>query len=472
MKNVKIISLLIVTIFLNSCGDEFLSPTPLSFVGGDSFFKSEKELNTAVIDMYDAIQGINSFSSGDNHGIQIEFQLTEMRSDNTKTKSQEGEQAEIESYNIEATNGVVADYYSSFYNVIYRANVVLLNLDVATNENRAAIEGEAKFVRAYAYFNLVRLFGDIPLVDRVISPEDEEISFTRVSTTSIYALIVSDLENAVSSLDNSYINRASKAGAETLLAKVHLTLGSYSTARTLLESVMGSGYSLESNFVDVFYKEGNDEVIFAVGFTPDNANDSQNFSAEWLNAVGRTSGINYVTDEARAALDALGGDRTTFSYRQDVAQPTHYQVVKYLPNGDADLGIQATSNNPTQAGNDWIVLRYADVLLMHVESILAGGALTADAAAIASFQSTRDRAGLNTPVVSVSKQDLLDERRVELAFENHRLFDLIGFGVAESVLGNFATNNGYSFSATDLLLPIPESEIGLSSGALTQNPGY
>ena len=213
-------------------------------------------------------------------------------------------------------------------------------------------------------------------------------------------------------------------------------------------------------------------MIFAVGFTPDNANDSQNFSAEWLNAVGRTSGINYVTDEARAALDALGGDRTTFSYRQDVAQPTHYQVVKYLPNGDADLGIQATSNNPTQAGNDWIVLRYADVLLMHVESILAGGALTADAAAIASFQSTRDRAGLNTPVVSVSKQDLLDERRVELAFENHRLFDLIRFGVAESVLGNFATNNGYSFSATDLLLPIPESEIGLSSGALTQNPGY
>jgi len=84
----------------------------------------------------------------------------------------------------------------------------------------------------------------------------------------------------------------------------------------------------------------------------------------------------------------------------------------------------------------------------------------------------RDRAGLTDAVTTISKEDLLDERRVELAFENQRMFDLIRFGVATQVLGDFAADNGYTFSATDLLLPIPQAEIGLSNGMLEQNPGY
>jgi len=468
--NILLVLILAATIF--SCSDEFLAPVPISFVGGDSFFVSEDELETALIDMYDGIQGVNSTNANQNHAIQVEFQLTEMRSDNTRTKASEGEQAQFERFEIEATNGVVADYYRSFYNVIFRANVVLDNLGVASEANAGAFEGEAKFVRAYAYFNLVRLYGDIPLVDRIISPTDEDLAFTRVPTTQVYELIVSDLEVAVANLDNAYKNRASKAAAETLLAKVHLTLGNHSTAQALLESVMASGFSLEPNFQDVFYSEGNDEVIFAIGFIGDNAQDSQNFSAEWLNAVGRTSGINYLTDEAKLAIDAMGGNRTPYSYRIDVEQPTQHQVVKYLPNGDDNLGIAPTAGDPTLAGNDWIVLRYSDVLLMHVEAIMAGGSSTGDAAAIASFQAVRDRAGLTDPVSNISLQNLLDERRVELAFENHRLFDLIRLGVAENVLGDFAADNGYNFSAADLLLPIPESEIGLSKGRMSQNPGY
>ena len=384
-KNILIVTALISATFFG-CSDEFLEPDPISFVSGDSFFASEDELTTAIIDMYDGIQGINSTNANENHGIQVEFQLTEMRSDNTRTKASEGEQAQFERFDVAATNGVVADYYRSFYNVIFRANVVLANLGVASAANAPAFEGEAKFVRAYAYFNLVRLYGDIPLVDRVISPSEEDVAFTRVATSEVYSLIVSDLQTAVATLDNSYKNRASKAAAETLLAKVYLNQGLYAEARALLESVMSSGYALEANFQDVFYNEGNDEVIFAIGFVPDNAEDSQNFSAEWLNAVGRTSGINYLTDEAKAFLDENGGDRTSYSYRIDIEQPTQHQVVKYLPDGDDNLGIAATSNDPTLAGNDWIVLRYADVLLLHVESIMAGGTSTGDAAAVASFR--------------------------------------------------------------------------------------
>ena len=147
-------------------------------------------------------------------------------------------------------------------------------------------------------------------------------------------------------------------------------------------------------------------------------------------------------------------------------------MVKYLPNGDAALGIPAVSIDARKGGNDWIVIRYADVLLMHVEAIMAGGNSTSVQAALDSFQLIRDRAGLTTPVLSISKQDLLDERRVELAFENHRFFDLIRFGEAQNVLSAYSTANNYGFTSTDLLLPIPQREINLSNGVMSQNPGY
>lgn len=475
MKLIKILAILSIVLCVSSCGTDFLEPAPTAAISGSTFYSNDAELEAAVINMYDGIQGINASEDSDsdlNHAIQIEFFLTEMRSDNTRTKSSEGEPAQFENFTVRATNGIVADYYTSFYNVIFRANIVLENLDAASEANAAKFEAEAKFVRAYANFNLVRLFGDIPLIDRVVAPLETEIQFTRVAKSTVYDLIISDLSFAAGELDNTYKTRASKAAAQALLAKVYLTLGNYTEAQGLLEAVMGSGFTLQSNFKDVFYNEENSEIIFAIGFLPDNANDSQNFSAEWLNSIGRSSGVNYVTPEARAALDALGGDRTMFSYRQDQRQLTEYQVVKYLPDGDASLGIAPTSVNPTSAGNDWIVLRYADVLLMHVEAIMAGASFTTNSQAIASFQKVRNRAGLTDPVTSISKQELLNERRVELAFENHRIFDLIRFGVAQEVLSAFSEANDYSFSATDLLLPIPQREVNLSKGLLSQNPGY
>ena len=462
---------------LPSCSSDYLSPTPTSAVSATAYYSTEAELEAGVVNMYDGLQGVNILADTDvnkNHAVQFEYYLTEMRSDNTRTKSSEGEAAQFESYAVEATNGIVTDYYRSCYDIIFRANVVLENLDVASSATAAKFEGEAKFVRAYAYFNLVRLYGDVPMIDRVIAPLETDVQFTRVSTGKIYELIVSDLTTAANSLDDTYKTRASKSAAQALLAKVQLTIGNYNEAKTLCESVMGASFSLEPNFKDVFYSEGNNEVIFAIGYVPDDAKDSQNFSTEWLNAVGRTAGVNYVTNEAKDFLDANGGDRTAYSYRQDALQPNQNQVVKYLPNGDEALGIDPTSSNPTLAGNDWIVLRYADVLLMHVEATINAGSgiSTTDAGALASFQAVRDRAGLTDVVSSVSKDELLAERRAELAFENQRLFDLIRFGVATDVLTQFAADNGYTFSATDLLLPIPQREIGLSNGALTQNPGY
>ena len=472
---VFIISLFIIGLTFTSCDKDYLSPSPTAAVGASDYYTTDAQLETGVINMYDGIQGINALADTDvnkNHSVQFEYYLTEMRSDNTRTKSSEGEAAQFESYTIESTNGIVTDYYRSMYDIIFRANTVLENLDVASAANAGKFEGEARFVRAFAYFNLVRLYGDVPLVDKVIAPQETDVQFTRVSTDKVYAVIVDDLTAAAGLLDDTYKTRASKSGAQALLAKVQLTLGNHSAAKTLCESVMSAGFSLEPEFKDVFYSEGNNEVIFAVGYISDDAKDSQSFSTEWLNAVGRSAGVNYVTNEAVAFLDEKGGNRAAYSYRQDALQPLQNQVVKYLPDGDTNLGIDPVSVDPTSAGNDWIVIRYADVLLMHVEAAMAGAASTADPGALVSFQAVRDRAGITDVVSSISKEDLLDERRAELAFENHRFFDLVRFGVANDVLTSFSADNGYSFSGTDLLLPIPQREINLSNGVLTQNPGY
>lgn len=472
MKYLKCTLFFALLALVSSCEEGYLEPAPTSVISSANYYTTPEQVESAVINIYDGIQGVWDFNMDENRALQLEFYLTEMRSDNTRTKSSEGEAAQFESYSVEATNGIVANYYQSYYNVIYRANVVLENLDAAGNM-AAKFEAEAKFLRAYAYFNLVRLFGDIPLVDRVISPEDKTTAYTRVATSEIYNLIAADLSTAINGLDNSSAYRASKAAAQTLLAKVHLNKGEYLEAQQLCESIVGSGnYALEPNFKDVFYSEGNDEVIFAIGYIGD-SDEAQNFSAEWLNAVGRTSGVNYVTNDAKAALDAMGGDRTMYSYRNDVSQTTQNQVAKYIPNGDAALGIASTSNDPQKAGNDWIVLRYADVLLLHVESILAGGTSTSSAAALNSFNRIRNRAGLADDTDgTITKQELMDERRVELAFENHRLFDLIRMGEAQNVLSAFAASVGVEFTSSDLLLPIPQREINLSGGAMNQNSGY
>ena len=478
MKFIKYIAVLLIVVLAASCED-FLSPEPSSAITSENYYTTIEELESALIGAYDAIQGDGSYDKDKNHGVQYEFYITEMRSGNSSTKIADpddfSDAGQFESFNVLATNGIVANYYDSFYQVIYRANVVLENLG-NVDDDTTAIEAEAKFIRAYAYFNLVRLFGDIPLVDHVLTPLETEAQFTRVDKNLIYDLIISDLITAKDGLDNTYKTRASKAAAQGLLAKVYLTLDTpeYLLAQQLCEQIItGGAYSLV-NFYDVFYSELNDEIIFAIGY--ESINDSQNFSAQWMNGVGTSSGLNYATYDLVADMEEFGGDRTQYSYRQDPVHLTsvRYQCAKYFPDGDngGDTTTPVFDSNPELAGNDWIVLRYADVLLMYVESIMAGGQETNNGAALSAFQLVRDRAGLTETVTNITKEELLLERRLELAFENHRLFDLIRFGEAQSILSQYSEVNGFGFTSTDLLLPIPQNEVNLSDGLMSQNPGY
>ncbi len=480
MKLIKIYSLFCLTLFFWSCD---LDSVPTSAGIVDDFFRNDEEITAGIINIYDALQGSNPLEGdgGFNNphlAIQIEYQMAEILSDNSRTKSGSPQGFDFETFTVTPQTAAVTTYYRSMYRIIFSANVVLKNLENASSENANRFEAEARFLRAYAYFNLVRFYGDVPLVDKVLEltvPEDIETSFTRVDESLIYDLIISDLQFAVNSdLDNSFRTRASMAAAQTFLAKVYLTLGTnYLEAQRLLESVIDSGdYSLEPNFLDIFYTEANDETIFSIGFDDTIVDDSQGFSAEFLDAVGRGTGSNYATAELVAAFNTFGGNRAQFTFRQDPGNPSLFQTVKYLPIADANVGVTSAPANPRIAGNDWIVTRYADVLLLHVEAILAGGQETSAPAAITSFRAVRERAGITDPITSITKQALMDERRVELAFENHRFLDLKRFKVAQEVLSAFSEANSFDFQATDLLLPIPGAEIAISQGVLTQNDGY
>ena len=477
MKLTKTLMILCLTGFLGSCD---LDTIPESATTVDNFFNDDDEITAGIINIYDGLQGSNPLEGDDGFNnphlaIQIEYQMAETLSDNSRTKSGSPQGFDFETFTVTPETAAVITYYRSMYNIIFRANLVLENLQNASAENVNKFEAEARFLRAYAYFNLVRFYGAVPLVDRVIGPEEKEIAFTRIDESRIYDFIIADLQFAVASdLDNSYRTRASKAAAQTFLAKVYLTLGTnYLEAQRLLEAVMDSGdYALESNFLDIFYDEANEETIFAIGFDDTIVGDSQGFSAEFLDAVGRGTGSNYATAELVAAFETFGGNRGQFTFREDPGNPGLYQTVKYLPIIDENVGVTTAPANPRIAGNDWIVTRYADVLLLHVEAIMAGSQQTSTPAAIASFEAVRNRAGITDPITTITKQMLMDERRVELAFENHRFVDLKRFGVAQEVLSAFSTANNFDFQATDLLLPIPAAEISISQGLLNQNPGY
>lgn len=490
MKYIKFLIFAITgTLFVSCDTDEFLNPLPDAAIVAENFFQNDQQILDGIIGIYDAVQGVNenteSSSIRFNRGVQLEYLLTEHRSDNTRSKTLEGSRADFHRYIVEPENIQSEDYYQSMYEIIFRANNVLKYIDNADAANINKYTAEAKFLRGYAYFNLVRLYGDVPLVTTVVGSDEKELLFTRVTIATVYEQIVLDLQEGVTYLDNTHKSRASKAAAEGLLAKVYLTqpTPNYAGAKQLCEAIINSGeFALESNFRNVFYNELNNEIIFAIQYLSVNPDESQGFSSEFTSysRQGRQDGLNIVNPNLAQDFIAYGGNRTAVSYAAfgddaDLPVPENAEVIKFLPDGSdiSDPDLPTYGDQPGNAGNDWIILRYSDVLLMHAEAIM-GGNDTADSNAINSYMEVKVRAGFDAvadrPSV-LTKNLLLLERRVELAFENHRFFDLLRLGVAHDVLGTHATLKGYtSYNIRKLLLPMPAREINLSEGLMTQNP--
>ncbi len=353
-------------------------------------------------------------------------------------------------------NGDLVDmedqFFGPFYTGMYKS--ILSANNVIENSTNATQVGEAKFLRALAYFKLVRVFGDVPINTSASPSVTDPSILARQPASAVYSLITQDLNDAISALGADINNgRASKLAAQGMLGKVYMQLGDYGSAASSLGAVVngaaGAGISLQEDFANIFGVDNdlNSEIIYATQISSA-INDEYGFSEFWSWSAGLdTKSLMPLDPDLVAAFDASPGD-----LRRDVTINTELMASPKFPQtGGPD--------------HDWIELRLGDVILLYAEALNETGNT---AGALTELNKIRARAGLGDSAASSQadvRQAIADERRLELAFEGQRWFDLVRTGTVNAEMGQTIDPKYHLF-------PIPISEVLASFGEITQNDGY
>lgn len=482
----KILNFVLAIFLFSSCND-FLELNPLSDLSENDFYKTADDITSAVNGIYSGLQESNIYGNW--------YVFAEIPSDNTRNQLSGSvtSQNEFDQFYIDTQNSYISDFWAAAYNVINRANTVLGRIDgIDINEALASqYKLECKFIRSLMYFNLVRVYGDMPLVLKEITIS-EAYEYSRDSKESVYNQIETDLKEAAQSLPDSYSTqesgRATKGAAKALLGKVYLTLHRYTEAEAVLGEVINSGkYALLENtpgslnidgYQSVFSpvnhnsREGVFEIQYLKGGYGEGSNFANNFAPENSGtnvvAVGNTGGNNIPEMDIYDAFEE-GDLRRDFSMSlgyHDNRKNGEWVDSRYI---SKFMDVPYQNND---ASNNYPVIRYSDVLLMYAEALNMNGKT---AQACNYLNMTRRRGfGYQTtessPVdlFTISKEEFIlmieQERRVELAFENHRWFDLIRTGRAVEVM----KSKGFSLNETNLICPIPQKQIDVNP-KLTQN---
>lgn len=354
-------------------------------------------------------------------------------------------------------NGDLVDmedqFFGPFYTGMYKS--ILSANNVIENSLNTREVGQAKFLRALSYFKLVRVFGDVPLNLSALPAVNDPSIFARQPASTIYNTIITDLEDAIGALDNSGLSsgRATKIAAQGMLGKVLMQMGDYSKAESHLAAVVngaaGAGIELQADFASIFgfANDLNSEIIYATQISSA-VPDEYGFSEFWSWSGGLdTKSLEPLDDDLVAAFDASPGD-----LRRAVT---------------IDETLKASPKFPQTDGpdHDWIELRLADAILMYAETLNENGNTSA---ALTELNKVRTRAGLADSGASSQgevRQAIQDERRLELAFEGQRWFDLVRTNSVDAEMGETVNPNYHLF-------PFPISEILATGDIITQNPGY
>ncbi|WP_455642332.1 RagB/SusD family nutrient uptake outer membrane protein [Parabacteroides johnsonii] len=481
----NLIAIALLGFSFSSCSD-FLEQNPQTDLSENDFYKTADDILSAVNGAYSSLQ------EGDIYGNWYVF--GEIPSDNTRNQLSGSvtTQNEFDQFYIDTQNGMIASFWKAAYKVINRTNTVLGRIDgIEINAELAnRYKLECKFIRALMYFNLVRVYGDVPLVLKEISIS-ESYDILREPKENVYNQIIADLKEAQGlpvSYSTAEDGRATQGAAKALLADVYMTLHKYAEAETILAEIINSGrYGLLENtpgslnidgYKNVFSpvnhnsKEGIFEIQFLKGGYGEGSNYANNFAPENSGtnvvAVGGTGGNNIPEMDIYNAYEE-GDLRRDFSMslgyydnRKNNEWVESRYVCKFM-----DVPYQ---NN--DASNNYPVIRYADVILMYAEALNQNGK-TAEAC---KYLNMTRRRGFGYQTTETSPVDLQttdkaqfalmveQERRVELAFENHRWFDLIRTGRAVEVM----KSKGFSLNETNLICPIPQKQIDVNP-KLTQN---
>lgn len=481
----NLIAIALLGFSFSSCSD-FLEQNPQTDLSENDFYKTADDILSAVNGVYSSLQ------EGDIYGNWYVF--GEIPSDNTRNQLSGSvtTQNEFDQFYIDTQNSMIANFWKAAYKVINRTNTVLGRIDgIEINTELAnRYKLECKFIRALMYFNLVRVYGDVPLILKEISIS-ESYDILREPKENVYNQIIADLKEAQDlpvSYSTAEDGRVTQGAAKALLANVYMTLHKYAEAETILAEIINSGqYSLLENtpgslnidgYKNVFSpvnhnsKEGIFEIQFLKGGYGEGSNYANNFAPENSGtnvvAVGGTGGNNIPEMDIYNAYEE-GDLRRDFSMslgyydnRKNNEWVESRYVCKFM-----DVPYQ---NN--DASNNYPVIRYADVILMYAEALNQNGK-TAEAC---KYLNMTRRRGFGYQTTETSPVDLQttdkaqfalmveQERRVELAFENHRWFDLIRTGRAVEVM----RSKGFSLNETNLICPIPQKQIDVNP-KLTQN---
>ena len=477
----KIHFLLIFILFaLGSCKDDSLNIYPETYQNANSFFQTKAQFIQAVNGVYAPLQPIFTGQL---------WALAEMRSDNTSYQYNTGDRSgfpfeELDEFREIDNNTHVANFFNNSYLSINRANVILERLPAATAVDQATrdqVTGEASFLRAYNYFNLVRLYGDVPLVLKEVKSVDEAFAIgARKPAADIYTQITTDVQTAIAKLPDVYAvadkGRVTKGAARTLLAKVYMTQKNFAAAATELKAVVASAkYALNAAYADNFSitKENGVESVFEIQYIEGPNVEFSNFIytfAPW-NSAATVVGSGFAVNSGTAAgwnqptqdmLDAY----ETGDLRKDVSIGTDFKVNNVVvPYVKKYIGAHAIR---FQTANNFPVYRYSDVLLMLAES-LNESSFAVGGEAEGYLNQVRKRAGLadKKPISQADfRTAVAQERRVELAFEDHRWFDLLRYGTAEAVIKAHGTKEkaaktnviGASYNTINLLYLYPQRE--------------
>jgi hypothetical protein len=486
---------------VSSCKKDFLTKLPETVVSAESFYKTEADFQQATVGMYAPLRNLYGIGLAD-YGA---WAMGEMRSDNTTfiynvANRGYADREFVDQFVDDANGGAINNKYQNNYIIIGRANQILKTIDAATFDQakKDNFKGQALFLRAFAYFDLVQYFGDVTLV---LAPPTsyEETSLPRTAKADVYKQIIADATEAASLLPAPSAQAkgfVANGAAYTLLGNVHVVLKQWAEAETALLKVQG--YSLLDDYAAIFSpaNKNHAESIFEVQyFDEPTANSASNFAYNFLPILANPGVI----------AGFPNGNSNTYAGWNT---PTPDLIAQYQPGDkrkDASIGFytgEGYVNIPyikkyvhgaaiaPNTNDNWPVYRYAEVLLLLAEAKNEQG--KADALNYLNMVHAHPRTGL-TPIVAAGQDQLRTliekERQVELAFENKRWLDLVRTGKAVEVMNAHGAKvkanpqayyypvgvnplaSTYIVTEKHLLFPIPQREIRLNP-KLTQNPGY
>jgi hypothetical protein len=486
---------------LASCSKQ-LDQVPISAATTETYYTQPQDFILASNAAYSSLRGYPDRL----------LNLSETRSDNLYAVSDGGvrDWDGINSFQKTiASNPYVSEAWTANYNGIYKANVLLDRLvkngSVITDATlKLRLEAEAKFLRAFYYFDLVRYFGPVPVFDHLVTAT-EALAIPRSKVTDVYTLILSDLQFAAANLPDTYTaaadkGRATKWAAKGILALAYMTrssptngidgptlgLSEWSTAYGLLNEIIASGrYSFLASYPSIFSytNENNAEVVFdveyATGLSPVVGGTFPWVLAPdpWFQANGKIAmGGLTIRPVATDLMNtyAAADTRKAFCIQSGY---TYNGVAETRPFFKKMVDLTKAPTNRLDWPLNFIVLRYTDVLMMKAECILRGatGGTQADVDAI--ITQVRNRAGITGTATGTTLNDLFAERRKEFAAEGSRWHDLVRSGNITTTMTNWITAEDIlkqmkPFVKEYILYPIPQSELDIKPGLYTQNAGY